>query len=380
MITIRRLIYREVLRATGFIALAFLALFFFFDFVDQFGEIGRAAQHGYTIPMALLYVALQMPSHLYELLPIAVLIGAIYVMARLAESSEFTILRTSGLGPLRALGTLLALGVGFVVLTFVCGDYVAPAASRAAQTLQARFLGDITVGRTGAWMKDRQATHNYAVNVGALASDGTMSQVRLFEFDNASGQLTATIKAARARFANGGWQLQDMERRSFGASAAFAASAPAAAPASGQAHMQVQRQAQGHWPTSITIDMVAASLVRPNRMQTLDLYQYIRHLQDNGQNAQRYEIEFWRKVFYPLSCLVMMVLALPFAYLHFRSGNIAGHVFIGVLVGISFFLLNNMFGFIGNLRSWVPWVAAAAPGVLYSIVSLAAFGWLVLRQ
>jgi lipopolysaccharide export system permease protein len=51
-----------------------------------------------------------MPGHLYELLPIAVLIGAICVMARLAESSEYTILRTSGLTPQRALGTLLALG------------------------------------------------------------------------------------------------------------------------------------------------------------------------------------------------------------------------------------------------------------------------------
>ena len=76
----------------------------------------------------------------------------------------------------------------------------------------------------------------------------------------------------------------------------------------------------------------------------------------------------------------MMVLALPFAYLHFRSGNIATHVFMGVLAGISFFLLNNVFGYIGNINNWEPWFAAAAPGMLYSIASLAAFGWLVVRQ
>ena len=73
-------------------------------------------------------------------------------------------------------------------------------------------------------------------------------------------------------------------------------------------------------------------------------------------------------------------LALPFAYLHFRSGNIATHVFMGVLAGISFFLLNNVFGYIGNINNWAPWFAAAAPGMLYSLASLAAFGWLVLRQ
>ena len=113
---------------------------------------------------------------------------------------------------------------------------------------------------------------------------------------------------------------------------------------------------------------------------TLDLFRYVRHLEANGQNAQRYEIEFWRKLFYPLSCLVMVVLALPFAYLHFRSGGVAGYVFLGVMLGISFFLLSNVFGYIGNLRAWAPWLVAAAPSLLYSLVSLGAFGWLVLRH
>jgi lipopolysaccharide export system permease protein len=78
--------------------------------------------------------------------------------------------------------------------------------------------------------------------------------------------------------------------------------------------------------------------------------------------------------------MVMVVLALPFAYLHFRSGGITSYVFGGVLIGISFFLLNNVFGYIGNLQNWRPWLAAGAPGLLYTVLSLAAFGWLVLRR
>ena len=93
-------------------------------------------------------------------------------------------------------------------------------------------------------------------------------------------------------------------------------------------------------------------------MPTIDLFEYIRHLEANGQTAQRYEIEFWRKVFYPLSCLVMVVLALPFAYLHFRQSGITSYVFGGVMIGISFFLLNNVFGYIGNLQQ----LAALAHG------------------
>jgi lipopolysaccharide export system permease protein len=369
MKTIRRLIYAEILRSVSFVALAFLLLFFFFDFVDQLGEINTGATKGYTVARALLYVTLLVPSHLYELLPIAVLIGTIYVMARLAESSEYTILRTSGLGPQRALGTLLALGLGFVALTFVVGDYVAPAANRAAQSLQARFLGDITVGRTGAWMKDRQDARSFSVNVGALGSDGAMSQIRIFEFDTQTGRPLSTVQAARGSFGDGGaWTLYDAERRDFQQASAE------------QSGVHIERLPEWRWPTAISPDMVAAALLSPDRMQTIGLFQYISHLRNNGQSAQRYEIEFWRKVFYPLSCMVMVVLALPFAYLHFRSGNITGYVFLGVLVGISFFLLNNVFGFIGNLRNWEPWLAAASPGIIYSLLSLGAFGWLVLRQ
>ena len=218
-------------------------------------------------------------------------------------------------------------------------------------------------------MKDRQEGRNYSVNVGALASDGTLNQVRIYEFANDSGRLLSTTKAAHGRFGDHGWDLQDVERRSFEQATQAA-----------QPRVEVVRLAEWQWPTGLSLDTVAAALLSPDRMQTLDMFQYIRHLQANGQSAQRYEIEFWRKVFYPLSCLVMMVLALPFAYLHFRAGNIAGYVFVGVLVGISFFLLNNVFGFVGNLRNWEPWLAAAAPGIIYSLLSLGAFGWLVLRQ
>ena len=147
-----------------------------------------------------------------------------------------------------------------------------------------------------------------------------------------------------------------------------------------EARVQYQNEAGLRWPTQISADMVAAAVLKPDRMATLDLFQYIRHLQANGQSAQRYEIEFWRKVFYPLSCLVMVVLALPFAYLHFRAGSTTGYVFGGVMAGISFFLLNNLFGFAGNLQNWSPWLTAAAPGIIYSLLSLAAFGWLVLRR
>ncbi len=368
MKTIRRLFYGEVITAVALVTLGFVALFFFFDFVEELQSVGRNSVLGYKIPQALIYVALMAPSHIYELLPITVLIGTIFVMARLAQSSEFTILRTSGLGPWRALRTLLLLGVGFVVFTFAIGDYVAPLADKTAQLLKAQFQGKVTVGKTGAWLKERQSYAHYAVNVGALAPDASMRDVRIFEFDN-KGFLVSMTQGKTARFGeHDDWLLDQVDRTEFTDTDANASRA--------------QRLVTDsfRWPTQISAEMVAAAVLRPERMGTIDLFQYMRHLDANGQSAQKYEIQFWKKVFYPLSCLVMVVLALPFAYLHFRSGTVATYVFGGVMAGISFVLLNNVLGDLGTIQGWQPWFTAALPGLIYSLLSLTAFSWLVIRR
>lgn len=370
MKTIRRLIYREVFVAVGAVSLAFLGLFYFFDFIDELSNIGKASplnpQMPYELQHALLYVLLLVPVRWYELLPIAVLIGSVFVFARMAQGSEYTILRTSGLGPWRSLQMMLGLGVLFAALTFALGDYLAPLSSKAAQLLKTQYLGQTKLGQTGAWLKEKQEQRQFAVNVSAMSEDGSLKGIRIFEF-NDQGHLVNRIHAQTGQMQEGLWVLQQVEKLQLTGTADAKA-------------LSHQTLATLEWPTSLSAERVSVALLRPDRMGTLDLWGYVQHLDDNGQNSQRYELEFWRKVFYPLSCLVMMVLALPFAYLHFRSDSITGYVFMGVMIGISFFLLNNVFGHIGRLNQWQPWLAAAAPSLIYSVVSLTAFGWLVLRR
>lgn len=372
MNVLRRLIYKEVALAVLTVSIAFLGLFFFFDLIEELPNIGKASPLDpkliFQISHALVFVSLQLPSRLYELLPITVLIGTIFVFARLAQGSEYTILRTSGLGPWRALRLMGGLGVAFVCLTFVTGDYIAPAAGKAAQLYKTRFDGRAPAGPTGAWLRENQGGSQFSVNVGGLTGVTEVTQVRIFEFDTA-GRLLSRTQAAHGRITpEGTWELSQATRSTV-------ETTPDAPPR--LTHQQLDKHV---WTTELTAEMVSVALLKPERMSTTDLYRYVQHLDANGQSAQRYEIEFWRKVFYPLSCLVMMVLALPFAYLHFRSGTITGYVFAGVMVGISFFLLNNVFGYVGRLNNWEPWLAAASPSILYSLASLTAFGWLVLKR
>ena len=301
-------------------------------------------------------------------MPIAVLIGAIYALARLAQTSQYTILRTGGLGPWRALWLLTSLGLMFALLTYVVGDWIAPRSERLASELQAMRKGSVKLGRSGAWLKDHATTpegeRSYSVNVGSAEGGSVLHDVRIFEFD-ADGRLLRRIAAANARVARDSvWTLQDVDITRW-------IETPQ------EARAPEQHVAEFVWPSTLSAAVVAAAVLPVSTMSTTDLYRYIGHLASNEQAAQSQEIQFWKRALYPFACLVMVGLALPFAYLSARAGGISLKVFGGIMLGISFVLLNNVAGHLGLLRDWTPWMVAAAPSALYMLMSLAAFSWLV---
>ena len=104
-------------------------------------------------------------------------------------------------------------------------------------------------------------------------------------------------------------------------------------------------------------------------MSAYDLLAYTRHLKANNQRTERYEIAFWKKLVYPLSIFVMMAMALPFAYLHFRAGGVSLKIFTGIMIGVSFLLVNNLFGHLGLLNAWSPFLTAALPSLFFLSVA-----------
>lgn len=366
MRTVRRLLYRDIAGSVVFVLAAFLALFFFIDFVE---ELSSGARRGVTLALAALRALLEAPANLYELAPIAVLIGTIYALSRMAQASEFTILRTAGLGPARAFGLLLLPGAVAGVLTWAWGEWLVPPAERASVALRAA-PGGATSGGSSAWLKDATGSaprsRSSAIHLGQARADGGLQAVRIFEFD-ADNRLVRRIEAASAEVGPGGqWQLADVSVTDWPDT-----------PGPGAEAVRQFRLPALSWKSSLTPDVVSAAVLPLHTMSTLDLWRYSRHLSTQEQAAQRYEIRFWKRVLYPLSCIVMAALALPFAYLHARGGGVSLKVFGGVMLGISFVLANHLAGHLGLLRDWTPWVAAAVPSFLYLLLSLAAFGWLV---
>lgn len=357
MIVFRRYVAREVYKATALVAVAFLGLFAFFDLINELEDIGKA---GYRIQHAVGFVLLSLPGHAYELFPIVVLVGTLVALASLAATSEYTVMRTSGLSPAGAAGMLLRVGLAFVVVAVLVSEVAAPQAERAAQRLRLERLGSAIAGdlRSGLWVK----TDTRFVNVRYVMPDASLQGVQIYEF-GPEFRLLSISQAATGRYEqNELWRLSDVVRTTFADDGA-----------------RVERLPELEWRSVVTPAMLTVLTAVPEKMSAWDLFQYVRHLSDNRQATERYEIALWKKIVYPLAALVMMALALPFAYLQVRFGGVGIKVFAGIMLGVLFHFLNSLFSTLGVLQSWPPLATALLPSAVFLLVAVGMMWWVERR-
>jgi len=142
---------------------------------------------------------------------------------------------------------------------------------------------------------------------------------------------------------------------------------------------RVERADAGEWHSAVNPDLLSVLMVTPERMSLFGLVGYTRHLMENHQKTERYEIAIWKKMIYPLAALVMVALALPFGYSHNRVGGVSLKIFAGVMMGILFYALNGLFSNLGVINSWPPFASATAPSALFLVAAIAMLWWVERR-
>ncbi|WJF89559.1 LPS export ABC transporter permease LptG [Paraburkholderia bonniea] len=369
---------RQIYLTFLFILFAFSGLFFFFDLINEMNSVG----HGnYRFGYAVLRVALQTPSRFYEIIPVAALISAIYVFAQMAANSEYTIFRVSGLATNQALRSLLKIGIPLVFLTYLIGEVIGPYTDQLSERVRLEAMGSTVSGNfeSGVWVKDTLSTRadgvqvTRFVNVGELRPDATISKVRIYEFD-------AQFRLSNVRIADSGkyqppghWQLTGVTDTQLLDVAPLQGKPTDALSPVYQARQVVLPEYSLR--SELTPQILSVLLVSPERMSMFNLFRYIQHLTENHQDTQRYEIALWRKLLYPFAVFVMLVLSLPFAYLHTRAGVVGMKVFGGIMLGMSFQLINTLFSHIGTLNTWPAPITAATPGLIYLALGLIGLRW-----
>jgi lipopolysaccharide export system permease protein len=245
--------------------------------------------------------------------------------------------------------------------------------------------------RSGMWTKDIAHTDGIKgpvngsrfFNVREIRADGTLVDVKLYEFDTNMRMRTLTTAATATFSGNSTWRLADVTETRFNNTRVLPApGAPLAAGATIQstfgqetASVSTRKLATLDLVSEITPRILTVSATAPARMSATELAVYTRHLTENRQENQRYKIAFWKKLIDPLAIFVLMAMALPFGYLQQRSGGVSLKIFTGIMLGVSFLLINTLFSSLGMLSTWPAFLTAVAPSVLYLVLALCAIWW-----
>ena len=375
----------SIMQAVAFVLVAFLALL---AFMDLTGEVSAVGRNGYGIDNAFLYVLVLLPGHVYEVMPVAALIGTIYTMAQMASSSEFTIMRASSMSTAMAAWMLFRIGIVFVIITFIFGELITPRTAPLAEKMKLMSRGTTVSAefRSGLWTKDiiksdgmtGTITGSRFFNVHEVLPNGQLMGVKLYEFDTELRMRSLIVAATGAYQGSNTWRLADVSITHFSNTAVLHPGDVANLANNYRQQtslVSTEKRATLDLVSEVTPRILSVSASDPERMSAVELAVYTRHLAENRQETERFKIAFWKKLVDPLTIFVLMALALPFAYLHSRSGGISLKIFIGIMIGVSFILVNTLFASLGLLSTWPAFLTALAPALLYLLLAIAALWW-----
>ncbi len=374
---ISKLIFIQIIKSSTFVLFALVALFAFFDLIGQSSAIGTR----YSLVQAFILTGLVLPNRAYQVLPIAVLLGTIFTLSRLAATSQFTVMRVSGISPWHFCSMLIIPGLVFVLLAYGLGEEVAPQADRMRKEAKLDMSGSAFTGKdfkSGIWVRDvardkkGDPTLIRFVNVRSLKPGVAAYNWEIYVF-NLKNELTSLITARRGIYSEDkGWVLQNVTEQTIPViDREFRGQT--------DKKVKVKRMKELVWGKSLDSNIFGLLMVKPENMSLQELYHYVEYLKSNGQTFKLFDTAFWSKFFYPLAILVMLVLAMPFAYQSARAGGMPIKIFFGIMIGIFYYALNNVFAFMSALEHVPSMISALIPSVVMLILAGIAM-WFVERR
>ena len=343
-------VVRTVLAYTGLVTLVLAALGVLFLFVGQQDDIGRGS---YTASQAMLFVALNLPGYLFQLLPVAALIGALLGLGNLARGSELVVMRASGITTAQFCRWLGVAGILLAALMFLVGEFVAPPLGKYARQMKAfsKYSEFSFAGSHGTWVRDGDTV----ISVDQQSASARYGGVQVFRF----GPGRKLLSVGRAETASVGgdnrWQLQDYAETRFKDSGTEADRVP---------------QEEVH--STLSPEFLGLAVVEPDAMGLRDLMSYVDHLQRNDLDPTRFQIAFWARIARMTALALVVILALPFALGPMRSSGQGARTVIGILIGAGFVLLSQTVesgGQLFGLPPWlVGWITTAGLAALTSVL------------
>lgn len=326
---------------------ALTVLVIFFDFISESGDVDE----NYSSLQALIYLSYSIPSRLYELFPTAILLGTLLGLGNLAANSEFIAMRAAGISIGNIIFSVLKLGFLMVLAVFLFGEYIVPASDLAGRNYKSSLSSKNVVMTRGAslWIKDK----NRILHIGQVWSENKLTDVNIYTINNNYSKLIAQTHIEAINKVPEGWEIQSMHHSTFGDN--------------GVKNSYIEKKID---PNLLNPQFIGIASVKPEQLSITELSDLIQYQRLNNLNADKFELAYWKRFSAPLSALVMLLLAMPFLFSSQRGGGAGQRVFIGIIAGIAFFLINKVLSQLGVVYGVPPFISAFSPALLFLSLSL----------
>lgn len=343
-----RYIGKTIISGCVLASFVMLSIFIFVDFVSQLDDVGTG---DYGALQAALFVFLRLPQRLYELSPSILLLGGILSLGALAANSELIVMRASGVSTMRITRSVLQTGFVIAILVALLGEYVVPATTRTAKTYRAEAMEKklIVGGINDIWARDG----NRYINVKQILPDHQLRHIRIYEL-NEEHQLDTIIYAEKAQYQNDEWVLDNIKRSEIST-----------------AGVTTLLDKQMILKRLILLELFTVLELESQDMSAVELLTYSEYLRDNNLDNAEYLLSFWIKIFTPLTCLAMLMIAMPIVFATTpRSGGAGQRVMLAVLIGVIYFVIDRSINHLGLALNIAPLLSASLPLIMVTIVSL----------
>lgn len=335
------------------VALALTGISGFVTLVEELDDLGQGS---YSLQLVALVSLLKLPQLLYEMFPLIVLLGTILGLGGLAAAGELVVMQAAGISVYRLAWSAAKAGLALGVLALLLGEFLVPWCKQNAEDIAsaARF-GEAHGGHRAVWLRQG----DQYIRIAQLDGDRSLRDVQVLQVNRNDSRLVKTMLMARADYQSGVWQAQDLRASEVD-----------------YGQVRVRSAEQGEWVVDLEPEVLRLFLLRADSLSLRGLYQYIRYLNGNGLDDTAPQFALWRKLALPLTVMVMVLLAVPFVLGPLRDSGAGQRLFIGVMIGIGFYVLNEVAGSLGQVYHWPAPLAALLPTAILAVVA----GWRLQRS
>lgn len=351
MVRLDRYIGTQVFVAILAVLGIIVGLALLFAFIDELGDL----EGNYSLSDAAFYVLLTVPRRIYEMLPMAALVGCLIGLGSLASRSELTVMRASGVSIGRIVWAVMKPMLALMLVGILIGEYLAPLSENKAEAgrAMAQGGGEAQSAKRGLWHRQGEEF----VHINTVQPNGVLFGVTRYRFDDQRHMLSASF-ARRAQYQGDHWQLEDVATTHFR-----------------ERSTEVVKAASERWDVQLNPQLLSTVVLEPEALSISGLWRYTHYLAEQGLNNGRYWLAFWTKVLQPVITVALVLMAISFVFGPLRSVTLGQRVFTGVLVGFVFKITQDLLGPSSLVFGFSPLLAVLIPAGICAFAGL----WLLRR-